>query len=55
MSNVEKDPESFARYYSLFCIELNKQNIRYTVIALIVNDDLYAYARGLPELENKED
>ena len=55
LSNVEKDPESFARYYSLFCIELNKQNIRYTVIALIVNDDLYAYARGLPELENKED
>ena len=55
LSNIEKDTESFPRYYSLFCIELNKQSIRYTVIALIVNDDLYAYARGLPLLENKED
>ena len=54
LSNVEKDPESFARYYSLFCIELNKQSIRHTVIALVVNDDLYTYARGLPPLESKE-
>lgn len=53
-TNLERDPDSFARYYPLFCINLEKQSIRDTVIALVVNDDLYAYARGLPPLEERD-
>lgn len=54
-TNLEKDPASFSRYYPLFCIEPGNRVIRHAVIALLVNDDLYAYARTLPPLEEKKD
>lgn len=50
-SNLEKDPDSFARYYPLFCIELGNWSVRNAVTALVVNDDLYAYVRSLPPME----
>lgn len=49
-TNLEKEPDSFSRYYTLFCIQLDKPGIRHAVVALVVNDELYAYARSLPPL-----
>ena len=42
--NVETLPNSFRRYFPLFCIDLNNsQDVRYIVMALIINDDLYNF------------
>ena len=54
-TNLEKHPDSFSRYYSLFCIQLNKAVIRHAVMALVVNDELYTYARLLPQLSAQEE
>ena len=43
--NVETLPNAFRRYFPLFCIDLNNnQDVRYIVMALIINDDLYNFA-----------
>ena len=49
-TNLEKDPDSLSRYYPLFCMQLDKPGVRHAVMALVVNDGLYAYARSLPPL-----
>ena len=54
-TNLEKHPDSFSRYYSLFCIQLDKAVIRHAVMALVVNDELYTYARSLPQLSAQEE
>lgn len=42
--NVKTLPNGFKRYFPLFCINLNySQDVRYVVMALIINDDLYNF------------
>lgn len=46
-SNLDKAPNCFRRYYALFGIDLDDQRVRDVVTALIINDDLYEYARTI--------
>ena len=46
-SRIEEEPDCFARYYPLFRIDLRKRIVSEAVVALILNDDLYEYARTL--------
>lgn len=45
--DVEKNENSFARYYPLMRLNLNNDAAYYAAIALLVNDDLYAYLGNL--------
>ena len=41
LTAIEKVPGSFLRYFPLWRIKLNSNPMRYIVMALIINDDLY--------------
>lgn len=45
--DVEKNENSFVRYYPLMRLNLNNDAAYYAAIALLVNDDLYAYLGNL--------
>lgn len=50
-SKIETDPACFGRYYSLFRIDLSHRIVQETVVALILNDDLYRHAQTLSKKE----
>lgn len=47
--NLEKSPESFARYYSLMRVDSGINNIYKMTSALMINDELYQYTKELAE------
>ncbi len=57
--NLEDDPKSFGRYYSLMRVDTEKGEIYKMVRALMINDDLYHFSKELAETikdtENKKD
>lgn len=54
LTNLEKNPDSFSRYYPLFHIRQEDPRIRDSVRALMINDDLYTYALSLLPDANQE-
>ena len=46
-SRIEEEPNCFARYYPLFRIDLRQRIVSEAVVALILNDDLYEFAKTL--------
>ena len=52
-TDIEENPDSFQRYYPLFRLRMENNNLIQMVIAFLMNDDLYAYSKVLAE--KKED
>lgn len=52
-TNIENNLDSFQRYYPLFRLKIEKDDLLQMLIALLINDDLYAYSKVLAE--KKED
>lgn len=48
-SEIEDNYGSFGRYYQLFSMGTNCEELRRLQIAMLVNDDLYAYSKVLAE------
>lgn len=48
-SEIENDYESFGRYYELFSMTANFEEVNRLRIALLVNDDLYHYSKVLAD------
>lgn len=47
--NLEENPDSFARYYPLMRVKVNKTGQMHMTRALMVNDDLYRYSKVLAD------
>lgn len=50
-TDIEENEESFSRYYSIFRVKMNSNNIIEMCTALLLNDDLYAYGKELADQE----
>ena len=47
--DIEKDINSFSRYYGLFRAKLDTTSLVDMCTALMINDELYAFSRRLTE------
>ena len=52
-ADIEENKESFGRYYPLFRVRIESDGLMDMSIALLINDDLYAYSKELAEQEEE--
>ena len=52
-ADIEDNKESFGRYYPLFRVRIESDGLMDMSIALLINDDLYAYSKELAEQEEE--
>lgn len=48
-TDIERNPDSFGRYYPLFRVKLDSEELIDMSIAFMINDDFYAYSGILAE------
>ena len=53
-NDIENNPDSFARYYSLMQAKVNSQQLNDLSIALFLNDDFYALSAELAREVDEE-
>lgn len=54
-SNIEKDTDSFARYYPLMRVKLDSKDLVYMATAMMINDDFYSYSAELRDQYGQRD
>ena len=53
-TDIENNPDSFGRYYSLIRVEINSSKLEQLCIALFLNDDFYAVSAKLAQEVEEE-
>ncbi|MCI7067108.1 MAG: hypothetical protein MR953_05780 [Butyrivibrio crossotus] len=54
-TNIEENEDAFARYYGLFRVRLDNDDLVNMCIAFMINDELYDYTKILAETPDNED